>query len=110
MFKKYFFAICILLLVALTTADAAAPRYKARLCNVCSFGSKAQNCVKCGKWAPSGFSQALLCGSCGFGSKDQYCVKCGKWTSSGYVDARLCINCGFGTKKDNCVKCGKWVN
>ena len=109
MFRKMLFAICLLVLVASTPADAGAPQHKARLCNNCAFGSKSQNCVKCGKWAPNNYSAALLCNNCAFGSKSQNCVKCGKWAPNNYVDARLCNDCGFGSKKDNCVKCGKWT-
>ena len=110
MFKKALLAICVLVLVAATPADAGAPRFKARLCNNCAFGSKKDNCVKCGKWAPNGYSPAGLCSNCGFGAKVEYCVKCGKWAPNNYVEARLCNNCGFGAKKENCAKCGKWAN
>ena len=48
------------------------------VCNSCSFGSKKDNCSKCGNWAPNNKHPAFLCGSCGFGSKKDNCVKCGK--------------------------------
>ena len=49
---------------------------------------------------------AFLCNDCTFGSKKDNCCKCGKWAPSNRVAAYLCSNCGFGNKKDNCVKCG----
>ena len=108
--KKILLAVFVLSLAAITPADAAAPRFHARLCRNRAFGHKNEYCVKCGKWAPNNYSPAGLCNNCGFGSKLQNCVKCGKWTSNDYVEARLCSNCGFGSKKENCVKCGKWAN
>ena len=52
---------------------------------------------------------ALLCSRCGFGSKKDNCARCGKWVGSRRVPARLCSTHGFGSKKDNCVICGKWA-
>ena len=99
----------LLFVIVATPAQAGNQRHKARLCSNCAFGSKVQNCVKCGKWAPSQYTAAYICDSCAFGSKSQYCVKCGKWAPSHYTDARLCSSCSFGSKKNNCVKCGKWI-
>jgi ribosomal protein L37E len=52
---------------------------------------------------------ARLCNNCGFGSKKDDCAKCGKWMGSTKIPARLCDDHGFGSKKDNCVKCGRWA-
>ena len=60
-------------------AEAHATHYEARLCNSCGFGSKKDNCVRCGKWVGSFRQLAYLCGSCGFGSKKDNCAICGKW-------------------------------
>ena len=53
---------------------------------------------------------AMLCGNCSFGSKGDNCVTCGKWIGSSKAVAFLCNDCGFGSKKENCVKCGKWAS
>lgn len=52
---------------------------------------------------------AMLCGDCSFGSKKDNCAKCGKWVGSHRQLAYICNDCGFGSKKDNCVVCGKWA-
>lgn len=78
----------------------------AKLCNNCGFGSKKDNCVRCGKWAPKK-TPVYLCNNCGFGSKKTNCVKCDKWFGSNGIEATYCSNCGFGSKKDQCGKCGK---
>ncbi len=83
--------------------------YPARLCGNCGFGSKKDNCAKCGKWMASTRIPARLCSDHGFGSKADNCVTCGKWVGSNKQLAYVCGNCGFGSKKDNCVKCGKWA-
>lgn len=91
------------------TDRASEPKIRAKLCNDCGFGSRKENCVKCGKWVGSTDIKARLCNNCGFGSKKEYCVKCGKWVGTTNIDAKLCNNCGFGSKQENCVKCGKWT-
>ena len=50
----------------------------ALLCNSCGFGSKMDDCIKCGK----NFAKIMvfLYNSCGFGSKAKKCIKCGKNT------------------------------
>ena len=53
--------------------------------------------------------QAMLCGDCGFGSKKDNCAKCGKWIGSSKQIAYVGDCCGFGSKKENCVVCGKWA-
>ncbi len=83
--------------------------FKAQLCNDCGFGSKKDNCVKCGKWVANNGVPARLCNDCGFGNKKDNCVKCGKWVANNGVPAQLCNDCGFGNKKENCAKCGKWA-
>ncbi|HNN93056.1 MAG TPA: hypothetical protein PKI03_12340 [Pseudomonadota bacterium] len=90
-------------------AEAHATHYEARLCNSCGFGSKKDNCVRCGKWVGSHRIPARLCSNHGFGSKKDNCVRCGKWVGSFRQLAYLCGNCGFGSKKDNCAICGKWA-
>jgi len=50
---------------------------------------------------------ARLCSTCGSGSKAKQCIECGKTITSGGVVARLCSTCGSGSKKDKCVKCGR---
>ena len=110
MLKKVLLSICLLLIIGTTPADAIVPRFTARLCQNCAFGSKKEYCVKCGNWAPHNYSPAGLCNNCGFGSRADYCVKCGKWAANNYAEARLCNNCAFGSKKEYCVKCGKWAN
>ena len=62
-------------------SEALASHYPAQLCNSCGFGSKKDNCVRCGKWVGSHHQLAYLCGSCGFGSKKENCVVCGRWAS-----------------------------
>ncbi len=93
----------------LVAGEARAEHYPAMLCGNCSFGSKGDNCAKCGKWRGSAKIVARLCGNCGFGSKGDDCVKCGKWIGSSKAVAFLCNDCGFGSKKESCVKCGKWA-
>lgn len=93
----------------LWSSRAEATHYAAQLCNGCGFGSKKDNCVRCGKWTGSTKIAARLCGQCGFGNKQNNCAKCGKWVGSHHQLAYLCNNCGFGNKKNNCVKCGKWA-
>lgn len=109
--RRQFLAGMILIPGAMTLVarDAEATHYKAMLCGDCGFGSKKDNCAKCGKWMGSTRIPARLCGDCGFGSKSDNCVKCGKWIGSSGVKANVCNDCGFGSKKDNCVKCGKWA-
>ena len=65
--------------VLLTAKNALAEHYPASLCGDCSFGSKKDNCVKCGKWVGSSKARAFVCGDCGFGSKKDNCVICSKW-------------------------------
>lgn len=89
--------------------EAHATHYEARLCNNCGFGSKKDNCVRCGKWVGSRRVPARLCSTHGFGSKKDNCVRCGRWVGSFRQLAYLCGNCGFGSKKDNCAVCGKWA-
>ena len=51
--RRQFLAGLVLIPGALTIAGRArAEHYKAMLCGDCGFGSKKDNCVKCGKWAP----------------------------------------------------------
>lgn len=52
-------------------------------------------------------AMAQICDQCGFGSKKDNCVKCGKRISSRGAMAQLCNQCGFGSKKDDYIKCGK---
>ena len=87
----------------------AGARHPALLCNDCGFGSKKDNCVKCGKWVGSSKIKGYIGDCCGFGSKKENCVKCGKWVGSTRIHGTLCNDCGFGSKKDNCVICGKWL-
>ena len=47
---------------------------------------------------------AHLCADCSWGSKDDNCTKCGKWMGSTRIPARLCGEHGFGSRKDNCAK------
>ena len=54
-------------------------KYPAYICNTCTFGSKKDNCSKCGKWSPNTKIPAYLCSDCGFWNKVNNCVKCGKW-------------------------------
>lgn len=101
----------LLALPALVFARVArAEHYQARLCGDCGFGSKKDDCAKCGKWTGSTKIPARLCGDHGFGSKKDDCAKCGKWIGSSKQVAYLCGDCGFGSKKENCVKCGKWAS
>lgn len=88
---------------------ALAQHFPAKLCGNCSFGSKKDECAKCGKWRGSTSIPARLCSDHGFGSKGDNCVRCGKWVGSSKAQAFVCGNCGFGSKKDNCVICGKWA-
>ena len=88
---------------------AHATHYPAKLCGDCSFGSKKDNCTRCGKWMGSTRIPARLCGDHGFGSKGDNCARCGKWVGSSKALAFVCGDCGFGSKKDNCVICGKWA-
>ena len=111
--RKEFLHGAVMLTAALTmvpflNAPVQADVIRARLCSDCGFGSRVDNCVKCGKWVGSANIQARLCGDCGFGSKAENCAKCGKWCGSTTVYAKLCGDCGFGSKAENCVKCGKW--
>ncbi len=92
-----------------TAKNALAEHYPASLCGDCSFGSKKDNCTKCGKWMGSTKIPARLCGDHGFGSKKDNCARCGKWVGSSKARAFVCGDCGFGSKKDNCVICGKWA-
>lgn len=95
--------------VTLLPREARAEHYPARLCGDCSFGSKKDNCAKCGKWRGSNSIPARLCSEHGFGSKGDNCVVCGKWVGSTKARAFLCGDCGFGSKKENCVICDKWA-
>ena len=53
---------------------------------------------------------AYLCSDCGFGSRADDCCKCGKWMGSTKIPAYLCSDCGFGSRADNCCKCGNWAH
>lgn len=113
---RFFTLLAILLLPPLFSLGEQAldmsrdkPKISAKLCNDCGFGTKKNDCVKCGKWVGTTDIKARLCSDCGFGTKKNNCVKCGKWVGNADIDAKLCNNCGFGTKKENCVKCGKWT-
>ncbi|MBX5483417.1 MAG: hypothetical protein IRZ16_16470 [Myxococcaceae bacterium] len=88
---------------------ARAEHYIAKVCGNCSFGSKKDNCARCGKWRGSTAIPARLCSEHGFGSKGDNCVVCGNWVGSSWSRALLCSDCGFGSKRDNCVLCGKWA-
>lgn len=110
MIKRMLALLCVLFMLAATSIHAKAPRYYGKLCVNCGFGNKQEFCVKCGRWANSGYSPAGLCGNCGFGSRKDNCVKCGKWVGNTSYPARICNNCAFGNKKEYCVKCGKWAN
>ena len=79
----------------------------AKLCGTCSFGSKADRCLVCGKPTFGRGVLARICDRCGFGSKKDNCVVCGKNTFGKGVAAHLCNQCSFGSKKDRCVLCGK---
>ena len=96
--------------VALWPTVARAEHYPAMLCGNCGFGSKKDNCARCGKWMGSTRIPARLCGDHGFGSKKENCVECGKWIGSSGTRAFIGDCCGFGGKKDNCVICGKWAS
>ena len=89
---------------------ARATHYQAMLCNTCGFGSKKDNCAKCGKWMSSTKLPARLCSNHGFGSKKDNCAVCGKWIGSNRQMAFIGNCCGFGAKKDNCVICGAWAS
>lgn len=113
---RFFILFAVLLAPLLLTLGAQSPnasrndpKIPAKLCNDCGFGSKKNNCVKCGRWVGTTDIKARLCNNCGFGSKKNDCVKCGRWVGSANIDAKLCNDCGFGAKKENCVKCGKWT-
>ena len=93
----------------LIPVDARAVHYPAKLCGDCSFGSKKDDCAKCGKWRGSTHVPARLCSDHGFGSKGDNCARCGKWVGSSKARAYVCGDCGFGSKKENCVKCDKWA-
>ena len=93
----------------LSARMAFAQHFSAKLCNNCGFGSKKDNCAKCGKWMGNTKMPARLCGDHGFGSKGDNCVVCGKWVGSAKIPAMIGNCCGFGSKKDNCVICGKWA-
>lgn len=88
---------------------ALATHYPAKLCGDCSFGSKKDNCARCGKWMGSTRIPARLCSDHGFGSKADDCARCGRWVGSSKARAFVCGDCGFGSKKENCVRCGKWA-
>lgn len=88
---------------------AHAAHHRAQLCGDCGFGSKKDNCARCGKWMGSTKIPARLCNDCGFGSKKDNCVKCGRWVGSSGVAAHVCGDCGFGAKKENCAKCARWA-
>lgn len=96
--------------VSLFPRLAHATHYPAFLCNSCGFGSKKDDCAKCGKWMGSTKYPARLCNDHGFGSKKDNCAKCGKWTGSTKIAAYVGNCCGFGSKKENCVICGKWAS
>ena len=96
--------------VFLRSPLAHATHYDAQLCNSCGFGSKKDNCTKCGKWMGSTKIPARLCSDHGFGSKKDNCASCGKWVGSNHQLAYVGNCCGFGSKKDNCVICGKWAS
>jgi hypothetical protein len=78
----------------------------ARLCNNCGFGTKKNDCVLCGKWAPHDFSEARLCKrKCAFGNRKQNCIKCGEWTPMNFTEGRVCRGCGFGNDRRKCAGC-----
>ena|SRR5688572_1083522 len=95
--------------VSLFPRLAHAEHYQAMLCGDCGFGSKKDNCAKCGKWMGSTKYPARLCGDHGFGSKKDNCASCGKWIGSSKQIAYVGDCHGFGNKKENCVVCGKWA-
>lgn len=88
---------------------ARAEHHPAMLCNDCGFGSRKDNCVKCGKWMGSTRIPARLCADHGFGSKKENCAHCGKWIGSHRQLAYVGNCCGFGSKQENCVLCDKWA-
>ncbi|MDD3586049.1 MAG: hypothetical protein PHQ75_02595 [Thermoguttaceae bacterium] len=95
--------------VTACAADDSLPKYPVKLCSNCGFGSKSNNCVKCGRWVGNTQVYARLCSSCGFGSKKDNCYKCGRWVGNTVIYGKLCSDCGFGQKKCNCAKCGRWA-
>lgn len=78
--------------------------HMAMRCNSCAFGSKADQCVKCG--GPFGKELAYLCDNCSFGSKGDECVMCGNPFAKSA--SKLCSQCAFGSSK-KCLKCDKYI-
>ena len=107
--RRFLVEIPLLAGVLLAARSAHATHYPAKLCGDCSFGSKKDECAKCGKWRGSTSIPARLCSDHGFGSKGDNCARCGKWVGSSKAQAFVCGDCGFGSKKDNCVICSKWA-
>lgn len=107
--RKVILAVPALAAGLLLPRRAHAEFYNALLCGDCSFGSKKDDCARCGKWIGSTRVPARLCSDHGFGSKKENCARCGKWVGSNSRRAFVCGDCGFGSKKENCVICGKWA-
>ena len=50
--RKFIAAVAALPALLLGAREAHAVHYPAMLCSSCGFGSKKDNCVICGAWAP----------------------------------------------------------
>ncbi|GKT36849.1 hypothetical protein ADUPG1_009744 [Aduncisulcus paluster] len=78
------------------------------LCDDCSFGSRADNCIACGNWVGGQGAQAYRCDDCRFGSKKDTCTKCGKTCFGRFKPAKLCSKCEYEYRQ-KCVKCKRTV-
>ncbi|GKT13192.1 hypothetical protein ADUPG1_010221 [Aduncisulcus paluster] len=82
---------------------------RAVLCQSCAFSGR-DKCILCGKYAGGASSEpAKRCSSCAFGSKFDQCNKCGKTCFEKFTLARLCSDCGFMKYKGKCVRCNGTV-
>ena len=93
-----------------TATDAGGDRVPLHLCNSCGFGTKSQDCFKCGRRAADGGQRvAPACRDCVFGNAAKECAKCGIYFGDGPKHAAiLCRSCSFGIDgRDRCAKCGQ---
>jgi hypothetical protein len=81
----------------------------ARLCDSCGFGSRQEECLKCGEEASHGGVIAPLCASCSSSAGDK-CIKCGKPISAVSVTALLCGRCGVHPDGKRCSRCGRYLD
>jgi len=80
----------------------------AQLCHSCGFGSRKNECLKCGSAISRGFT-VEFCPACSGKNRDK-CVKCGKPLTAPGVAALLCGSCAFQPAGKKCIRCERYLD